>query len=290
MKRHIAVLILVTSLAPSALTAQQRSPNPASAAIQNPAPLATQADQLRQAQELLQRLRNTPNMPETDRVNALRTLSDLLANLQRTQETLPALAVVAPAGVRSLQLNPGTPINPDLVGYVRMILAPVDGTNPGRIIVRNDATAWWTNTALLTRLGITDDQKSKIDRTFESHKQNLTTTKDQLEKEETQLDKLLAADTLDHAGIVAQINRVVQARSDMERANSLMTLDMREVLTKAQWTQLQAQPIVGGGLYTIRTPTGTVVAPVAAPLQPGGIGARGAGQRGIAPAPAPAKQ
>jgi hypothetical protein len=141
---------------------------------------------------------------------------------------------------------------------------------------------------LLTRLGISDDQKAKIDRTFESHKQNLTATKDQLEKEEAQLDKLLAADTLDHAGIVTQINRVVQSRSDMERANSLMTLEMREVLSKAQWTQLQAQPFVGGGLYTLRTPAGTVVAPGAAPLQPGGIGGRGGGQRGIAPAPAPA--
>jgi hypothetical protein len=169
-----------------------------------------------------------------------------------------------------------------------MILAPVDGANPGRILVRNDATAWWTNTTLLTRLGISDDQKSKIDRTFESHKQNLTATKDQLEKEEAQLDKLLAADTLDHAGVVTQINRVVQARSDMERANSLMTLEMREVLTKAQWTQLQAQPIVGGGLYTIRTPAGTVLPPAGAPLQPGGIGVRGGGPRGTAPSPAPA--
>jgi len=288
MKRHIAVFILAASLAPSALTAQQRSPNPAPAAVQNPTPLPTQADQLRQAQEMLQRLRNTPNMPETDRVNALRELERLMANLQRAQETLPGLAVVAPAGVRGLQLNPGTPINPDLVGEIRMILSPVDGANPGRILVRNDATAWWTNTTLLTRLGISDDQKAKIDRTFESHKQNLTATKDQLEKEEAQLDKLLAADALDHAGVVTQINRVVQARSDMERANSLMTLEMREVLTKAQWTQLQAQPIVGGGLYTLRTPAGTVLAPAAAPLQPGGIGVRGGGQRGIAPAPAPA--
>ena len=287
MKRHIAVLAFIASLAPAALNAQQRLPNPAPAAGQAPAPLVLQTDQLRQAQELLQRMRNTPNMPETDRVNALRELERVMAELQRAQEAQPGLAVVAPAGVRGVQINPVT-LNPDLVGEVRMILAPVDGTGPARVYLRTNATAWWTNPTLLTRLGITDDQKAKIERTFEAHKQNLTTTRDQLEKEEAQLDKLLAAETLDHAGVVTQINRVVQARSDMERANSLMTLEMREVLTKAQWTQLQSQPGVGNVLYTIRTPVGAVPAPVVAPLQPGSIGVRGAGPRGTAPAPAPA--
>lgn len=279
MKRQIAVLTLIASLAPAALTAQQRSPNPA--------PAATQADQLRQAQDLLQRMRNTPNMPETDRVNALRELERLMAELQSTKGAQPGLQLVTPAGVRSVQINPVT-LNPDLLGEIRMIVAPVDGANAPRVYLRTNATAWWTNTALLTRLGISDDQKAKIERTFESHKQNLTTTKDQLEKEESQLDKLLGADTIDHSGTVAQINRVVQARSDMERANSLMTLEMREVLTKAQWTQLQMQPGAGGAFYTLRNPIGTAIVPAPAPLQPGVPGVRGGGPRGTTPAPAPA--
>jgi hypothetical protein len=290
MKRHIAVFILVSSLAPAALIAQQRSPNPSQLAIQTPAPVVLPEESFRQAQELLQRLRNTPNMPESDRVNALRELERLMATLQRAQEAQPGLQIVTPDGARRIPLNLATPGNPDLLGEIRMILAPVDGTNPGRVIIRTDATAWWTNATLLTRLGITDDQKAKIEHTFETHKQSLTTSKDALEKEEAQLNTLLAADSLEHGGIVTQINRVVQARSDMERANSLMTLEMREVLTKTQWTQLQAQPIVGGGLYTIRTPVGAAIGPGTAPLQPGGFGVRGgAGSRGTAPSPAPAK-
>src|SRR5262245_38113949 len=31
--------------------------------------------------------------------------------------------------------------------------------------------AWWTNTNLVTRLGLTDDQKTKIEKTFENHRQ-----------------------------------------------------------------------------------------------------------------------
>jgi hypothetical protein len=124
--------------------------------------------------------------------------------------------------------------------------------------------AWWTNTALVERLGLTEEQKSRIERTFENHKQNIVTTTTQLEKEELQLNRLLEAEPLDKNAVQTQIDRVIQARGEMERANSAMTLEMREQLTRAQWLQL---PRVGVA-YTIGTTGG---------------GGRGAGQRSPAP-------
>ena len=290
MKRHIAILVLFGSLvSATAIFAQQRSGAPTPA----PAPQAPVDEQLRQALDVLQRMRSAPNMPETDRVNSLRELERLITTFQRSQG---GLAIVAPR-VPVIPVIIAQPIYPDTLtlGEIRTIVAPVDGLNGGQLyarrVTRIDGTtsAWWTNTALLTRLGITDDQKARIERTFEAHKQNLTTNKDQLEKEESQLDKLLAADTLDRGGITTQINRVVQSRGEMERVNSLMTLEMREVLTKAQWTQLQALQSSNGVLYTIRNPPGLTGVPVTTPPQPaapGVRGARGGGQRGAAPAPA----
>src|SRR5262249_34686578 len=114
--------------------------------------------------------------------------------------------------------------------------------------------AWWTNTQLVTRLGLTDDQKAKIQRAFENHRPTLESSTALLDKEEAQLAKLLAADTIDRNAVLSQIDRVTQARSEMERINSVMTLEMRESLTRAQWTQLQQQPVwFSEGLsYTIR--------------------------------------
>jgi len=103
-------------------------------------------------------------------------------------------------------------------------------------------SAWWTDTALMTRLGLSEVQKARIENIFQTHRQNLTTSKDALEKEEAQLSKLLAADPIDRPSVFAEINKVIQARSDMERVNATMTLEMREQLTPAQWTQLQTQP------------------------------------------------
>jgi TonB family protein len=127
--------------------------------------------------------------------------------------------------------------------------------------------AWWTNTATIARLGLTDDQKTKLEKTFENHRQDLAARTDTLNKEEAQLSKLLEADPLDRNAVFAQIDRVTQARSELERANSVMTMEMREVLTRAQWMQLQPpQRIRIGGNIAIAN----VITPVVAPAAPSG--------------------
>ncbi len=140
--------------------------------------------------------------------------------------------------------------------------------------------AWWTNANLLGRLGITDEQKAKLDRAFENHRSQLESSKQLLEKEEAQLAKLLDADTVDRNGVLTQIDRVVQARGEMERANSAMSLEMREVLTRAQWNQLP-QPSVGTTVTTRFTGTVTATPPGTQPAPPAGGrgGGLGAGQR-----------
>jgi Spy/CpxP family protein refolding chaperone len=60
------------------------------------------------------------------------------------------------------------------------------------------------------------------------------------QEQEAQLSKLLDADSIDRGAVFTQINRVIQARGEMERVNATMTLEMREQLTRGQWTQLQA--------------------------------------------------
>jgi Spy/CpxP family protein refolding chaperone len=136
-------------------------------------------------------------------------------------------------------------------------------------------SAWWTNTALVTRLGLTDDQKTRVERAFENHRQSLTTNTEQLTKEENQLQKLLEADPIDRNAILTQIDRVIQARGELERTNSAMTLEMREILTRAQWMQL---PQNAGPAFYFRTgETGSPL--IVAPGVRGGGGRGAPGQR-----------
>jgi len=132
----------------------------------------------------------------------------------------------------------GVPPDQATAAYLRELERFVNKAN-GPVIVSLTSGAWWTNTALVTQLGLTNDQRTKIERSFESHRLTLEADKAQLEKEEAQLARLLEAESVDRNATQAQIYRVVNARGEMERTNALMTLEMREYLTRAQWTQLQ---------------------------------------------------
>jgi hypothetical protein len=82
----------------------------------------------------------------------------------------------------------------------------------------------------------------------------LIQNKANLEKEEDTLARMLEADPLESPKLIsAQIDRVVLERGEMERTNSRMTLDMRQVLTRSQWMQLQS---------VLPTPVAVTVEPV----------------------------
>src|SRR5262249_44175258 len=137
--------------------------------------------------------------------------------------------------------------------------------------------AWWTDASVIASLGLSEDQKAKIERAFENHRLTLISNRNALENEEAQLTQLLNTERLDRNAVSAQILRVVNARGEMERTNAAMTLEMREQLTKAQWAQLQALPPT---VLSLSVPFSTL--PVASP---GGTrGQQGqpvpAGQRG----------
>jgi Spy/CpxP family protein refolding chaperone len=150
------------------------------------------------------------------------------------------------------------------------------GRGGGPVIVASEnssftAGAWWTNKALVDRLGLTDDQKNRIERAFENHRVRIVSTTEALEKEEAQLKQLLQAEPLDRNAVFSQVDRVILARGEMERENAAMTLEMREVLTRAQWVQL---PDPSANLRVMRLPAGA-----------GGRGARSGGQRGTVDTP-----
>jgi hypothetical protein len=131
--------------------------------------------------------------------------------------------------------------------------------NEPRVVRSQVAGAWWMNTALMQRLGITEEQRAKIERTFENHRQTILSATDLLEKEEAQLARLLDAEPVDRNAVFAQIDRVIQARSETERANALMTFEVREHLTRTQWEQLPRTNL------TIEATGGKKIVPLPAP-------------------------
>jgi Spy/CpxP family protein refolding chaperone len=116
-------------------------------------------------------------------------------------------------------------------------------------------------------LGLSEDQRARIGRAFDTHSRTIINNTSMLEKEETQLARLLEAESLDRGAVLSQTNRVIQARSEVERETAVMTLEMREQLSRPQWMKLQEmQAQLNTVRSVIRQPT---PAPATAPALPG---------------------
>ncbi len=106
------------------------------------------------------------------------------------------------------------------------------GSPPGR---------WWSDPALVDRLGLTADQQKRIDAQFQQSRLKLIDLSASLQKEEAILEPLLEADPPEESKILLQIDRIAQARAELEKANARMLLGFRAVLSQDQWKKLQAE-------------------------------------------------
>ncbi len=100
---------------------------------------------------------------------------------------------------------------------------------------------WWTDPALVARLGLSADQQKRIDTLFQQDRLKLIDLTASVEKEEATLEPLLEVDQPDEKSVLAQIDRIAQARAELEKADARMLLGFRRVLSADQWRRLQAE-------------------------------------------------
>jgi len=100
---------------------------------------------------------------------------------------------------------------------------------------------WWTDPALVQKLALTADQQKRIDSLFQQSRLKLIDLSAGVQKEEAVLEPLLEGDRPDESQVLAQIDRIAQARAELEKANARMLLGFRGVLTLDQWKKLQAE-------------------------------------------------
>lgn len=101
------------------------------------------------------------------------------------------------------------------------------------------AGQWWNNPRMVTQLKLTDDQRKAMDGILLAHREQLVDLQATLEKAELELQPMMKADQVNETQTLAQIDKVAQARADLEKANGRFLLDIRAKLTPDQWKQLE---------------------------------------------------
>ena len=169
-----------------------------------------------------------------------------------------------PAAVPTLPNPPDAPMRKARVqsgGYTRVITS--DGMRTTEHI--GPPGIWWKNPDLIQKLSISADQQKRMDDIFQNSRLQLIDLKANVEKQEVTLEPMLAANPPDTNKVLAQIDKIAQARAELEKANARMLLGIRTVLTPDQWTKLQDEERANRK-FIIRTPGG-----------PGGFGPGGPG-------------
>jgi periplasmic protein CpxP/Spy len=99
---------------------------------------------------------------------------------------------------------------------------------------------WWNNPRVVDRLKLTDDQRKAFDQILLQHRETLIDLHANLAKAELALEPLVGADQPNESAILSQIDKVAQARAELEKANARYLLALRSKLTPDQWKQVQA--------------------------------------------------
>jgi len=99
---------------------------------------------------------------------------------------------------------------------------------------------WWNDPKTVEKYRLTDSQRKSMDDIFQQNRLALVDLHASLEKQEIAMEPLMKADEPDEGKILAQIDRVAQARAELEKANARMLLGIRRQLTPEQWKQIEA--------------------------------------------------
>ncbi|MGI4829950.1 MAG: hypothetical protein ACRYFU_17400 [Janthinobacterium lividum] len=98
---------------------------------------------------------------------------------------------------------------------------------------------WWDDKHFAKDLKLRPDQQRHMDLYFEESRQNLLRRHDAFELEENRMESLTHAKTLDEASLFTQIDRLTQARAELEKVTTHLLLQIRNEMDADQIARLE---------------------------------------------------
>ncbi len=98
--------------------------------------------------------------------------------------------------------------------------------------------AWW-DSPIVKDLKLSEEQNRKVREAVRESRERIIHLRASTEAAEANLGDLMNDDTVDTRKANEAIEKVVTARAELMRAVSQMSLKLRQILTSAQWQELQ---------------------------------------------------
>jgi Spy/CpxP family protein refolding chaperone len=106
---------------------------------------------------------------------------------------------------------------------------------PGR--AQSFGFPWWRDAQFQKDLSLSPEQSARIDSVFQSSVTLLRQKKAELDQQEAELSRLIAANA-EEAVVVRQVDKVESIRATLNKSRTLMLLHMRQVLSPDQRVRL----------------------------------------------------
>ncbi|MGZ4808793.1 MAG: periplasmic heavy metal sensor [Thermoanaerobaculia bacterium] len=100
---------------------------------------------------------------------------------------------------------------------------------------------WWRVPKIVDTLGLSQDQQNRLEAIFRTAASDLIDRKAEVEKQNIVLRGELDQQQLDRQAIRAAGAKLNDARSRLFERELMMLVDMRGVLSDAQWTRLRSE-------------------------------------------------
>jgi Spy/CpxP family protein refolding chaperone len=97
---------------------------------------------------------------------------------------------------------------------------------------------WWDDKHYVKALHLRPEQQKRMDGLFDENRATLVSRFQTLQQEESKMEALSRASNLDEATLFSQIDRVAQARADLEKANTHLMLQVRKEMDADQVSRL----------------------------------------------------
>jgi len=96
---------------------------------------------------------------------------------------------------------------------------------------------WWRDPQFQKELSLTTEQSSRIDGIFQATMPTLRQKKEELDRQEAELSRLIAGNA-DELAVTHQVDKVEAIRSHLNKSRTLLLLHLRQVLTPDQRAKL----------------------------------------------------
>lgn len=103
---------------------------------------------------------------------------------------------------------------------------------------RNANLPWWEN-PITSGVDLSEMQRRQINRVIRDFRNRLVDARAAVEKAENDLEDVFNEETVDQSTGMHTIEELAEARANLTRAMSEMTLRLRAVLSPEQWEELQ---------------------------------------------------